>query len=219
MRAAVVLGVALTVWGMACARGSDLSDEYELLEGAGGSNASGAGGSMSNGSGSSSSGTMSNGAGGSSGVGGSGSGGGPVCDFTSPNQCANATNIGILAGDKNQPAVVIIGTTSEWFVIKIEEQDSNIFEEDMSYTVWLESPASTAYDLFVYQGAQDGPPNCNATPKVGTLINGELVVSDGWDDDQGFGGEDDSVYLCIEVVWVSGEDCTSPYTLTVQGHT
>lgn len=40
------------------------------------------------------------------------------------------------------------------------------------------------------------------------------MVSASWDDDQGLGGEDDSLWLAGEIVHATGNDCTAEWTLT-----
>jgi hypothetical protein len=152
--------------------------------------------------------------------GGSGEGGGgPVCNYTAVEDCATAEPLPAIAGDEGNPMVVRMGDTSKWFKIHIEEQDSSIGGEDISYTVSLTSPPGMNYDLKVRQGAQEGNPECNAA-----ILNGTGTpesVSDSWGDDQGFGGEDDSVWLIIEVVYVSGDDCGTgaQWSLQVRGNT
>ena len=79
------------------------------------------------------------------------------------------------------------------------------------------SRASGDYDLFVKQGQEDGSPNCGAAEKKGTLSGTSESVSDDWSDDQGIGGEDDSVWLNIEVRHVSGNECNATWSLTVKG--
>lgn len=146
-------------------------------------------------------------------------GSGVLCDFTSPNDCAGAENLGAVAGDEDGAPVVVEGTTSKWFQIRIEERSSGISETDLSYSVSLTSPAGMNYDLYVLQGPQDGNPDCGAGPTVGQSNGVAEVVSASWDDDQGFGGEDDSLWLSIEVRHLSGEMCDldDRWTLSIQG--
>jgi hypothetical protein len=122
-------------------------------------------------------------------------------------------------GNEGSDTVVRSGDEARWFKVHIQEADSGISEADLSYRVTLASPPGMNYDLRVYQGSQDGPANCNGTLKVGAGT--PETVSDSWDDDQGFGGEDDSVWLVIEVVYVSGDLCgvDNQWTLTVAGNT
>jgi hypothetical protein len=144
---------------------------------------------------------------------------GMMCDYESPDDCATAEILPAMAGDEGGPTVTRMGSTSKWFKVHIQEQDSSISETDLSYTVTLISPPGMNYDLRVYQGEQDGGPNCGAAPKDGAGT--PEVVSDSWDDDQGIGGEDDSVWLNIEVLYVSGSACgpNAAWTLTVAGNT
>lgn len=81
----------------------------------------------------------------------------------------------------------------------------------------LESPAEVDYDLFVYEGPQDGDPDCDVTPVQGTPSGAMKTVTASWDDDQGFGGEDDSLWLAIEIVHITGTDCAAEWALTVTG--
>ena len=116
--------------------------------------------------------------------------------------------------------MVVEGTTSKWFRIRIEERASGISETDLSYSVSLTSPAAMNYDLIVHQGPQDGNADCGAIPTFGQSNGTAEVVSASWDDDQGFGGEDDSLWISIEVRHVSGEMCDldDRWTLTIQGY-
>jgi hypothetical protein len=186
-----------------------------ILTGAGGHDPSAAGQGGSGGEG--------EGLGGEGGAGGEGGEGGqpPGCVYDSPNLCATAEALGSLAGDENAPAKTASGTTSKWFKIHITEEVSSIFEEDLSYTVTLGSPANMDFDLFVHQGPQDGNPDCQATAKKGTASGNDETVSASWDDDQGFGGEDDSLWLSIEVRYISGMECDAAATwnLSIKGHT
>ena len=150
-----------------------------------------------------------------------GEGGSPVttCDFTAPEICDGAEPLPAIAGDEGNPTATRNGHTNKWFKIHIEEQDSGIGGEDLSYTVSLTSPPGVVYSLKVYPGGEDGPADCNAG-----VVNGTGTppsVHDSWDDDQGFGGEDDSKWLIIEITHVSGELCSSSdnWTLLVQGNT
>lgn len=209
------------IFALACARGAEGTSEEQGLEESGGMGGIGGRGTTSSSSSASTGGTGGMGMGG-MGAGGmsSGSGGSTGCNFTHVNTCQLPTSLGNVAGDKNEPAVVVNGTTSEWFVIEIQEKDSNILEEDLSYTVTLLSPNATDYDLYVHQGPEGGSPDCSASPMTVTVQGNTETVHNSWDDDQPFPtGEDDSRYLNIEVRHVSGNDCNTPYTLTIEGHT
>jgi hypothetical protein len=217
-----LLGSLLTLVA-ACAEGGSVEDGSG---GAGGSGSGGDPGSTTSGSTASATSTTS-GSTTAATTGSGGSGGdmtttstssGQVCDFTTLDTCQTADPMSPLAADKDQTPVVKTGVGEAWFEIHMEEQDSSVFGEDLSYRVSLTSPPGMNYDLVVLEGPQNGSPDCNATPKTGT---GEpATVSASWGDDQGFGGEDDSLWLVIHVVYVSGDSCgpTDQWTLKVEGH-
>jgi hypothetical protein len=210
-------GLLLTA---ACATGVLEDTDFEP-SGSGGSTASQTGGAT--GDGGFGAGGFGEGGAGEGGMADGGMGGmAEMCSYDPPNTCVTAAEITTVAGDKNQAAQIKTGNTSMWFEVLIEEQDSSIFEEDLSYTVTLQSPPGMHWDLIVRQGPQDGAPNCNANNKDGIPQgNDSEAVSDLWDDDQGIGGEDDSVWLSIGVLYGSGDLCgdDANWTLSVQGHT
>lgn len=223
---------ALAVSFGACAKGTHFSGiggsggegagYAEGATGGGGSNPTGAGGSgagtTTSDSTSSSTSTTTSGTGGSGagGSGGGGAGGGSEC-FASPNLCSNADQLPDVSGDEGGTATAS-GSTSKWFKIHVTETDSSIFASDLSYRVTLSSPPGMDYDVYVKEGPQDGNPDCGATAVKGTPGAGGEQVSASWNDDQGLGGEDDSLWLCIEVQYVSGSDCNAQWNLTVVGN-
>jgi hypothetical protein len=214
MRLGLFLLAGTLAFSVACATGVETDDEPfgPLATGDGGFGGSGGDDTRS---------TSSSG-----GMGGMGEMGGmggmpPSCLYDSPNTCQTATPLSNIAGDEGGPTIMEVGETSEWFQIRIEERVSSILEEDLSFTVTLTNPPNMDFDLFVLMGPQDGNPNCNATPIPGVKAGNVQTVQRGWDDDQGLGGEDDDVWLCIEVRYVSGMECgnAAQWSLTVKGHT
>jgi hypothetical protein len=156
------------------------------------------------------------------GVGGMGEGGsGLVCDFTQLHACSNASVMQPVSGDEGGQPASVTGDTSDWFEVEVEETSGSVFEKDLSFTVTLTMPSGMDYDLVVHEGPEDSGPNCNATPMFGVESGNSETVSHGWDDSQPLGGEDDSRWLSIEVLHVSGTDCGPGFqwTLTVQGDT
>jgi hypothetical protein len=143
-------------------------------------------------------------------------GGGTPCNFTAPEDCAGAEILPAVSGDDGG-MVTRNGTTSKWWKVQISETNSSVFGENLSYRVTLASPASVNYDLRVYENGDDEPASCSVAPKAGSG-NPETVQND-WDDTQGFGGEDNSRWLIIEIFHVSGTECNpeDQWTLSVQG--
>lgn len=158
--------------------------------------------------------------GGMGGTGGEGAGG-LVCDFTHLHTCETASTLPPVKGDESGPDAVVTGDTSDWFQVEIVEADGGIFDSDLSFTVTLDVPPGMDYDLIVHEGPEDSGPNCNATPMFGQPSGNTETVSHSWDDSQPIGGEDDSRWLSIEVLHVSGVDCGPGFqwTLTVAGDT
>jgi hypothetical protein len=231
MTRGVLVSAVFALTSMACAVG--VNETGVTDEGAGGvlTGVGGGGGALvTSGSSSGGNSTTSSGAGGMAmggmggfggGMGGAG-GSGMMCDFSHPETCDTAENLGSVAGDESSAGITITGATSRWVRVHITEEVGSIFEEDLSYRVTLTSAPGMDYDLIIHQGPQDGSPDCNATAKLGVdQGNGVETVSDGWDDDQGIGGEDDSVWLNIEVRHVSGTECdmAAEWTLDIDGHT
>lgn len=145
---------------------------------------------------------------------------GVECNFTSPNQCANAEDLGGIAGDEDGEPVILTGTTSKWYVITIEERASGLSETDLSWRVSLESPAGMNYDLIVHEGPQDGGIDCTGGVYNGSPSGNAESCQHEYDDDQGLGGEDDTLHLAIEVRYVSGEACgvLDTWRLTIEGY-
>ena len=145
-------------------------------------------------------------------------GGGPLCDFSAPESCAGAEVMPAVSGDEGNDSVTRTGVGSKWFKVHIEEDDGSIIESDMSYRVTLASPSSGNYDLRVYEAAEGDPPDCGVTPATGT--GSPELVANSWDDSQGIGGENDSLWLVIEIAHVSGDECAmdDQWTLQVQGN-
>lgn len=146
-----------------------------------------------------------------------------ACDFSALNSCTmNPQGMPPISGDKGNDSQTAMGTRSTWLQIHVTENDSAILSpKDLSFTATLTSPPGTIYNLVVREsGDGDGSPNCGAGPMNGTPQGGTTQsVHHSWSDSQGIGGIDNSRWLSIEVIQMSGNDCTDPWTLDIQGHT
>ena len=160
-------------------------------------------------------GTTPQGGGGTGPQGGGGTGGqGGSCDFTAPNDCGSATDIGQVVGDQGTDVVNANGVGSEWLQAFVAE--SNVGPNHwLSYTVTLTSPPGASYDLYVQEGDQNGT-NCGAAAVQGS--GDPQTVTDHWADSTS-GSFNDGRYLSIEVRHVSGNDCINEWQLTVAGYT
>ena len=209
MLSSIRLLSACLMFTAACATGTLTDESFPGEGGAGGS-----GGSL----GEQGGGGFGEGGFGEGGTGGSSTG----CSYDPPNQCPGAETILKVAGDEGDDTRVKNGNTSMWFKVLISEENNNFFKgKDLSYTVDLASPPGMVWNLVVREGAQDGPPNCTAPNKPVTSMGSTETVSNSWNDDQPIGGEDDSVWLSIGVIYNSGMLCdeAASWTLTVRGNT
>ena len=214
---------ALAIGFAACAQGASDSGGYEPLPGDGGHSSttssttghsttttSGGGGD-----GASSGGGGAGGAAGGEGGQGTGAGGqGGNCNFSAPNSCITAQQLPSIAGDDGNDVRSAQGTSSKWFQIQVVESVSSIIDyPPLSFTATLVSPPTTSYDLYVYFGDSGGI-YCNAVPLHGT--GNPATVYDSWGDNI---GTDDTTWLVVEVRYVSGHDCSTPWSLTIAGNT
>ncbi|HVY46527.1 MAG TPA: hypothetical protein VHB21_11640 [Minicystis sp.] len=162
---------------------------------------------------SSSSATGAGGFGGGFGGGSSSSGSGGGCDHTGNTMCAMPQTVADISGDTGNDTRVENGTTSAWYKLEVTE-DSDL-PTGLSYTVSLQSPADAQFDLFVYEGDNNGV-SCTVTPTQG--FGNPAQVHNSWGDSY---GSDDGRYLIVEVRYVSGGSCGNPseWTLTIEGDT
>ncbi len=148
----------------------------------------------------------------------SSTGSGQMCDFNAPNTCANAQGLPSVSGDNGGTATTT-GVGSKWVTVRVTENNSSIFGQDLSYTATLTSPAGSVYDLYVHEGQDAGGPDCGAAPMKGAPPGPLQSVHSSWSDTQGLGGEDNSRWLNIEVRHLSGTDCMASWSLKIDGGT
>ncbi|MGK3989909.1 hypothetical protein WME99_43100 [Sorangium sp. So ce136] len=227
-RSLLVPALLLTL--AACANGTDnLLPGYEEQAGGGGSGggAGGEGGdrgvsASSSSRASSSSSVSSVGAGGAEGESGSGAGSGEggdaggaaECDYSAPNTCAGADDLGEISGDNGGASVTLTetGTTSKWFnVFVVDKSNSPSYEH---FTATLTSPPGMNFDLIVYEGDKDET-DCFASGERALGTTDESFTTT-WDD---FPIVDDDRWFSLEVRHVEGTACGSEatWTLTVEG--
>jgi len=226
MRAASLAGSSALCAALAaaCARGSAETSGYETLPGGGtpstttttttgghgGEPAHGGGGAGARGGG---------GHGGDGGQGGQGNQGGHggeggSCNFSAPNTCLTGEVLSTIAGDDGNDVSMAQGVGSKWLKIFVEESVSSLIDyPPLSFTATLQSPGGATYGLYVYVG-DDGGIDCNATPLVGG--GSPPSVHSEWSDTPAV---DDGTWLAVEVRYLSGSNCQSLWTLTIQGNT
>ena len=129
--------------------------------------------------------------------------------------------LGSIAGDKNAELVSVSRSGSRWFTLQVREDDTAfaLFAYMTSASIYLDVPAGTNYDLFVFS-------DCTGSPIASASTTGSTEhVDTCWTDrnTSPFLGVctancSDTLTLRIHVVMASGNNCT-PYTLRAQGNT
>lgn len=144
-----------------------------------------------------------------------GGGGGTAC--ASPNTCGGATDLGSISGDTGAGVKTAQGSGSQWFKIKVTEDDSSVFGTSLRARAELVSPAGTNFDLFTYLGSSSVN-ECSAVSKSSTTA-GTDATTDEWGEGTISNGSSDDRYVTVEVRWVSGTCSPSAkWTLTVRGN-
>ncbi len=158
---------------------------------------------------------------GGAGDGGAGDGGtGGSC--AAANTCAAATDLGTISGDKNNDIKTVSGTGSQWFKIRVNEDDSSIDGNSEEMKAVLTSPAGTNYDLYLYlPGSGPTTRECTTVSKSSTSTGSSDSSGIEWGETGLFSnGNSDDRTVTVEVRHVSGS-CTptAKWTLSVYGNT
>ncbi|AKU98658.1 hypothetical protein AKJ09_05322 [Labilithrix luteola] len=152
---------------------------------------------------------------------GADSGTGPVTGTcTTSNTCATGTSLGSVSGDTKSDVVTAQGSTSQWFNVRVTEDDTGIFGTSERAKVSLTSPPGSNFDLYVYLPSSDTL-ECSAVTKSSTSTAAVDSVSIEWGEGSGLAnGSDDSRTVTVEVRYVSGTCAAgTKWTLSVQGNT
>lgn len=140
----------------------------------------------------------------------------PGASCAAPDPCASATDLGSVSGDTGSDTVSASGSTSQWFKVRVTENDDDIFGVKLRMRAELTSPSGTNYDLYVYVGG-----SCSqAATGQSTLTSTTDTVSSSFGEGGTFSnGSSDSKDVIVEVRHVSGPcNASSPWTLTISGN-
>ena len=146
--------------------------------------------------------------------------GGAGC--ASPNVCTGATDLGTVSGDKNADTKTAQGSGSQWFTVRVTENDNTIFGAPEQVRADLQSPTGTHFDLFVYVAGGAAGQECSAVTTSSTSAGGFNTAATSWGESaSGFSnGSDDSRTVTVEVRHVSGTCApAAKWTLTFRGNT
>lgn len=156
-------------------------------------------------------------AGADAGGGGGGGGGGGTC--ASPNTCVGATDLGSVSGDTGSGVKTAQGSGSQWFKIRVSEDDSGVTGVSLAIKATLVSPAGTNFDLYTYLAGSGTGHECSAVKKSSTTTGTDIASFEFGESGLFSNGSDDDRTVTIEVRHVSGTCAPgAKWTLTVNGN-
>jgi hypothetical protein len=123
--------------------------------------------------------------------------------------CAAGASMGSVSGDTGSDFLQRTGTASTWLLVRVGENDSSVFSRPpLRARFTLTHNVNTRFDLFLYKAGNNGGStrNCSSVTAAGSrgATSNLATASLSWEDTTGFGGNDDSANVMIEVRHVSG---------------
>lgn len=142
-----------------------------------------------------------------------GDGAPPTCPTT--NTCGAATDLGKVSGDTGSDSKLVDGNTSQWFTVRVTENDTSLSGRKLRLTATLQSPAGANFDVYVYVPGGDTQ-ECSVASKSSTNTTGLDTAGVSWHDNL---GPDDDRTVTVEVRQVSGTcDAPAKWTLNLYGN-
>jgi hypothetical protein len=143
----------------------------------------------------------------------------PTCAATST--ClTSARDIGTVSGDTGSDVLTTKGTKSQWVKVRVTEDNSSFFGQQLKVKAELASPTGTNYDLHVYVDHAADTVSCTTVSSESKLGPGQIdQVIENWGEGTLGNGSLDDRTVSIYVENVSGL-CGAPHewTLTVSGN-
>jgi hypothetical protein len=154
-----------------------------------------------------------------SGTDGGTDGGGGTVSCNATNTCMGATDLGTVSGDTGADTKSAQGSTSQWFTVRVSEDNSDPFGVELWMTATLVSPPGTNFDLFVYVPGSDTR-ECNAVSNSSTSTTASDATTAKFGESGTFSnGSNDDRTVTVEVRHVSGTcDPTKKWTLNIEGN-
>lgn len=138
---------------------------------------------------------------------------------TATNACATSTNIGQVKGDNGNDVLSAQGSTSQWFTVRVVEDDEDVFPVSLRLRAQLVSPPGTNFDLFVYRPSDGKECSVVASQSTSTGTDSASIVFGEDEDDFFSNGSSDDQNVTVEVRHVSGTCSTgAKWTLTLNGN-
>jgi hypothetical protein len=133
--------------------------------------------------------------------------------------CSGAMDLGTVSGDSNNDTVQGTGYESQWFKVRVTENDSSPFATPMNLTVNLTSPPGVNFDLYLYVNSGTDAVECTTAGAQSMNTGSTDQAHLSWGESGTFSnGNDDSRTVSIEVRPVSGTcAASSTFQLVVYG--
>lgn len=132
------------------------------------------------------------------------------------NTCQSARSLGTMSGDKGPSFVSGMGTCSEWFSVRVTENDSSALGVGMKVLITM-MPTGADYELYAYLDKDRDVLSCGA-PIASSFNRGTETekIELSWGEGTVANGADDSRTLTIAVIRAAGPCTTGSYSLRVE---
>jgi hypothetical protein len=150
---------------------------------------------------------------------GGSSSGNPSC--AAPQPCTGSTDLGSVSGDTGSDVKTVTGSASQWFRVRVTEDDTGLAGVQLWLTATLTSPPGTNFDLYVYVPASAGNTlECTEVSAQSTSTGSTDTAQVKFGESGMFAnGSADDRYVTIEVRHVSGTcDPSAKWTLNIEGN-
>ncbi len=148
------------------------------------------------------------------------SGGGGTTSCASPNACTGATDLGTISGDTGSGVKTAQGSGSQWFKIRVTEDDSSVFGLSLLAKAELTSPPGTNFDVYVYVAGSSSGQECSTVKAQSNSTGTSDSATASWGEGTISNGSSDDRNVTVEVRWVSGTCApAAKWTLNVRGNT
>jgi len=138
-----------------------------------------------------------------------------------PTTCQTAMMLGSVSGDTGAQKVTASGHVGGWYSVRVTEDDSDPFGVRMRVTARLTTPASPAFDVFVYLNAGSDAVECAATAGTTSTTGNTKQVQAQWGESGTFSnGSEDGRTVSIEVRPLATTGCspTATWQLEIAGN-
>lgn len=138
-----------------------------------------------------------------------GSARGADCALNTNPACANAVNLGSMAGDAAGAGITRSGTGEAFFKVYVQES-SSAYPRPLNARIVLQVPANTDYDLIVRCASCASTVAQTLRQGMGAAETVHVTRTDTF--------ADNSFWIIIEVRYYAGSSC-APWQLTINGNT